>query len=354
MAVTALDRRQVLAYRASGQGLAERRPRRELTAAVATIGMRRTRHTLLSLAARVEDVTGDDLARALDREELVVVYGPRGTKTVVPVDDVAVFTAGVMPADEASLRASVPGAYLRRLDAAGLAVTDALAQVVDALRDALAAGPRSWGETVMAVSRALPEALVPPCRGRCPDPHVEDSLYRLAGVAGTMRFVGDTDDLVSIAEDPDRGEARRELVRRYLRSHGPSTAAAFAEWAGISVADARRSLGDGTVAVEAGDCAGVRFLPPYDPWLLDRDRATLVADAAARRLLWRPAANPGVVLVDAEPVAAWRTKTERGRLTLNLEPLPGAGPVESEALHHEAERVGSVLGVTAVTTKGAA
>jgi hypothetical protein len=339
VAATAFDRRHVLAYRAHGQGLAERRPRGGLLAAVGAIGLRRTRHTLLSLAARVEEVTGDDLARALDREELVVVYGPRGTKTVVPVGDVAVFTAGVLPADEASLRAAVPGAYLRRLDAAGLAVTDALAQVVGALRGALAGGPRSRGETVMAVSRALPEVLVPPCRGRCPDPHVEDSLYRLAGVAGTMRFVGDSDDLVAVAEVTDRDAARCELVRRYLRCHGPSTAAAFAEWAGISVADARQSLGDGTVVVEADDCAGVRFLPAYDPWLLDRDRATLVPDAAARRLLWRPAANPGVVLVDAEPVAAWRTRTVRGRLTLHVEPLPGAGPVADEALHDEAERV---------------
>ncbi|HJV09130.1 MAG TPA: crosslink repair DNA glycosylase YcaQ family protein, partial [Acidimicrobiales bacterium] len=190
----------------------------------------------------------------------------------------------------------------------------------------------------------------------CPDPHVEDSLFRLAGVAGAMRFVGDTDDLVALPGPigPDQ-EARGELVRRYLRCHGPSTAVTFADWAGISAGDTRRSfaaLGDDAVAAGTGlllradvdrardaACAGIRFLPPYDPYLLDRDRATLVPDRTAQRLLWRPAANPGVVLVDGMPVVAWRTKTQAGRRTVDLQPLAGAPAVDLELLHKEASVV---------------
>jgi hypothetical protein len=345
----ALSRAETLAFRAAGHGLDQRRPPGHLAPAAAAIGFRRTKDTALALAARVEGAGDEDLHHALATEELVVVYGARGTRMVVPEADADVFTRGVAPADEASLRAAVPGAFLRRLDAAGLSVTDALSAVVEAVRQVLDGGPRSRGETATAVTRALPEVLTPPCRGRCPDPHVEDSLFRLAGVAGTMRFYGDSDDLVAMPEASasTSDEARRELLRRYLRCHGPSTPATFAAWAGIGVADAARSfaaLGDDAVpAAPATRCAGIRLLPPYDPYLLDRDRATLVPDRAGQRILWRAAANPGVVLVDAEPAAAWRTRTKAGRRTLDLQLLPGGPSVDMDAVQEEAAMV---LGTT--------
>jgi hypothetical protein len=202
------------------------------------------------------------------------------------------------------------------------------------------------------VTRALPGVLSPPCRGRCPYPHVEDTLFRLAGVRGAMRFVGAADDLVAM-DGPvlTDHEVRAELVRRYLRCYGPATPAALAEWAGISVDDARRSLaGAAPVTVTDDVVRGVRFLPAYDPWLLDRDRATLVPDASTRRLLWRASGNPGVVLVDAEPAAAWRTHTKAGRLTLLLEPLPGGRAPDADEVHDEAQFVGSALGAEGTVT----
>jgi hypothetical protein len=200
----------------------------------------------------------------------------------------------------------------------------------------------------MAVTRALPGLLSPPCRGRCPDPHVEDSLFRLAGVRGVMRFVAATDDLGAMGEPAlSDQEARAGLVRRYRRCYGPASPATLAEWAGISVDDARRSLAasdEDPFTVGGDPVLGARFLPPYDPWLLDRDRATLVPDPAARRVLWRAAANPGVVLADSEPAAAWRTHTRGGRLARRVQALAGGPAVDREALVEEAQRVGRALG----------
>lgn len=345
--VTAGPRReQVLAFRAAGQGLGRRRPAGDLAPAVAAIGLRRTRQTAVALAARVEAVRAGDLERALDAEELVVVYGARGAHVVAPAGDVEVFTRGSAPADEASLRAAVPGAFLKALDAAGVAVSDALDTVAGAVGEALSGGRRPRGEVAMAVTRALPGLLSPPCRGRCPDPHVEDSLFRLAGVRGVMRFAGSSDDLVGLgAPVLAAGGARRELVRRYLRCYSPATPATLAGWMGVSVDDARRSLAEAAPVAVTGDAvAGVRFLPPYDPWLLDRDRATLVPDAGARRVLWRAAGSPGVMLVGAEPAAAWRTSTKGGRLTLRVEPLAGGPALDADAVQNEAQRVGAALG----------
>lgn len=349
-----LRRADVLALRAAGHGLGRRRPPGDLAGAAGIIGLRRTKQTAVALAARVEGVEAGDLEGALDREELVVVYGARGTLLVVPAADVEVFSRGAAPADETSLRAAVPGAFLRRLDAAGVTVGDALEAVAGAVRDALCGGPLPRGETAMAVTRALPGLLSPPCRGRCPDPHVEDSLFRLAGVRGVMRFLRGTDDLVATGPPAlSTEDARAELVRRYLRCYGPATPATLAEWMGISVADARRSLaalGDVPDPVSGAVVRGVRFLPPSDPWLLDRDRTTLVPDPAARAVLWRASGSPGLVLVDAEPAAAWRTRTASGRLTLRLQSLPGCPAPEPGPMQDEAQRVGAALGAKGPVT----
>ena len=317
----ALTRRQVLAFRAAAHGLASRRPHAELVMAVRPVGLRRTRHATASLAARVDGVTDEDIPAALDEARLVAFYGPRGTVTIAPPDDVPILAQGTAPAGEASLRAALPGAFVKRLDHFGMAATDALAAVVDAVHTVLADGPRPRGETAKAVTLRLPDALTPPCRGRCPGPHVEDALFRLAGI----RFHRATDALA--APQAAEGPWRSELVRRYLSCYGPSTPKALAAWAGISEADACGSLEalaaetsratiDGRPAgvLLTADCekaaaasvSGERFLPPYDPYLEDRDRATLVPSRETQKLVWRASGNAGVVLVDGEVVALWR------------------------------------------------
>lgn len=355
-----LDRRRVLAFRAIGHGLAHRRPRSEVVDAVAVIGLRRTKNAGLSLAARVASAAADlarGLADALADGRLVAFYGPRGTVTMGPSEDLGVFTVGAAPTDEASVRAGLPGAFVKQLDAAGVSAWGSLQAVIDAVRTVLADGPMPRGEVAQAVTRALPRSLTPPCRGRCPDPHVEDSLFRLAGVCGAMRFDGE-DMLVGVEPgacgSPDA--CRAELVRRYLRAHGPSKPAALAAWAGVSVADARASLdampGDVVpVRVDGRDAGvllradaegaatahveGVRFLPPFDPFLLDRDRALLVPARGAQKVVWRASGNPGVVLVDAEPVATWRTRKRE----LVIEPLDPGRPLDPARLEDEASRI---------------
>ncbi|HWI64183.1 MAG TPA: crosslink repair DNA glycosylase YcaQ family protein, partial [Symbiobacteriaceae bacterium] len=77
---------------------------------------------------------------------------------------------------------------------------------------------------------------------------------------------------------------------------------------------------------------GVRFLPPHDPYLQMRDRATLVADRAVQRRLWRAAGSPGAVLADGELVATWRAEKHGKRLCLTVESFAASLPdLEAEA-----------------------
>jgi hypothetical protein len=161
-------------------------------------------------------------------------------------------------------------------------------------------------------------------------------------------------------------EARAELVRRYLRCHGPSTPAQFAAWCGIGRADARRSLSaesagtleigkgaylladDVDVLASAADGVSladpsVRLVPPRDPWLFDRDRSTLVPDDALRRRVWT--ANPvdGLVLVDGEGVASWRAKKQAGGvMRIVVESSHALDPAVVDVVREEAEAIAAL------------
>jgi len=124
-------------------------------------------------------------------------------------------------------------------------------------------------------------------------------------------------------------DAGRELLRRFLRCYGPATPGDFADCTRIGAADARQrftELADdlqevswdgqtGSVLREDIDelrgarrPSGVRLLPPSDPYLLARDRATLIPDPSKRKVVWPSLGAPGTVVVDGEIVATWRSQ----------------------------------------------
>jgi hypothetical protein len=137
----------------------------------------------------------------------------------------------------------------------------------------------------------------------------------------------------------DREGAQAELVRRYLRCFGPSTARHFAGWAGISPDQAGRAwrwvenelaevqFDRHTAFLLEADLErfqsppapeGVRFLPPHDPYLQLRDRATLIPEKALQRRIWRAAGSPGAVLVEGKLAATWRSQKQCNPLTVRL------------------------------------
>jgi hypothetical protein len=184
------------------------------------------------------------------------------------------------------------------------------------------------------------------CRGRCGVAHIEQGLFDLVGETGVWRIERDGSHHVYVAMEIDttREPARAELVRRYLRCHGPSTPAQFAEWCGISTGDATSSLNAATVAVEPARVEGVRLLPPRDPYLLGRDRETLVPDRDARKRVWRATPTDGVMLVDGDPVATWRARKKGRTLVFEVEPFAPVGRDARRALDDEAAAVAALRG----------
>ena len=276
------------------------------------------RAAVLSIHARVagtEPSTWED-------PSLVQVWGPRFSAYVIAARDRAVFTLGRLPAG---------GKGLRRAE-------DTAARL-----HAFLDGRRMrYDEAGLGVG-------------------VHPNRLRYAAPTGTVliRWEGARLPVIWTVPRPEvnPGEARLELARRYLHVFGPTTAPAFAKWAGIGAAEGRGALdslaaelmavrtpvGDGWIlasderSFRAGPspAAPARLLPSGDPYFLLHgvDRELLVPDENMRGKLWTSRVWPGAVLVGGEVVGTWR----RASAVVAVQTWRRLSVAERQAVEAEAE-----------------
>jgi hypothetical protein len=377
VAVTTTGRGQVLAFRFRRQHLARRLPGARMVDAATACGLRNSPpgSAQVALLARVNGVSEHRVSAALTDRSLVEIHGPLMVPALVR-PDVAVFTVGGAGNDDASLREKFGKAAAAALAAADITPTEALARVVEAADAELAGGVRSTSELSAAMTARLPEMSYR-CE-RCHSRHIYEELFRLPGAVGTyclmprsgrgVTYVRTDEWLgrkVPAFGTPEAEDAGRELLRRFLRCYGPATPGDFAGWVRIGTADARRRFTeladdmqevswDGrTGSVLRADVdelvgprppSGVRLLPPGDPYLLARDRATLVPDPSTRRVVWPAVGAPGTLVVDGEIVATWRSQKKGTVLRIQISyfdrPVTSAAPL----IEHEAQLLANLRG----------
>jgi len=172
-------------------------------------------------------------------------------------------------------------------------------------------------------------------------------LLSLSASRGTILLTGEEFALTGdrFGPPPDRDAALAELARRYLRGHGPATAADLAAWSGLGLRAARAGLsaigGEIVADGELVDLAGrgpaapspARLLPAFDPYLLGwKDRSFAVGAALARRV------HPGGGMIratavdDGLVVGTWTMPG--GRVVLEPAGLGSAFAVEVRAVEH--------------------
>jgi hypothetical protein len=198
---------------------------------------------------------------------------------------------------------------------------------------------------------------MPWCRG-CKSHHVAPMLWRYATVKAGVRL--DPERRYRRGK-PGRTPAAREAVRRFLGFYGPAGPGDFADWAGISRPQAQRlwdEVADGLVEVDDGwlqpddldaldsppAAAGVRLLPPGDPYLQKPNRPMLAPDPELRKRLFRPVGSPGAVLRDGRLAGLWRPKATGRKLEITVEKL---GRLRRADLEEEAGRVAALRGAEA-------
>ena len=279
------------------------------------------RAALLSIHARVEGATH----AAWDDPSLVQVWGPRYQVYVVAAPDLAALhaTRGCpTPARPAPSPRSWPTASQRCSPASGCATA-------------------TPGTALGGTGNSLRYATL---TGRL--------AIRWEGARAPARLDRPA------ADDQQCRRRARELARRYLHIYGPSTAAAFAKWAGIGAQGSRRRrstssdradadatpLGDAHLLAADEDAireppapaAPARLLPSGDSYWLHttaHERALLVPDEKQRDELWTPRVWPGALLVDGEIVGTWR----RAKRVLTIETWKKLSAAARDAVVAEAD-----------------
>jgi hypothetical protein len=310
-----LDRATAIAHRLRANNLHRRLPRARIAeSAAGAIQDTAPRSALVSLHARIDALQPDDW----EHPALVQLWSPRTAVHVVPAEDIPVFTLGRLPRDPDAQRA--------------------VRAAAERVSRVLASGKRRKTD----VGRALGES--PAHRDLFDATPTGRFLIRWDARDTTLREVPPPE------ADPEA--MRLELLRRHLRSCGPTTLAAFTWWAGLSPPDAAatwRALepemtpvtieGHEAWLLEPPDSRqahfeGVRFLPMEEMKLFGLDRAGFFVGPSAS--IPRPGFDtyhPGAVLLRGDIVASWgrRGGKVEVRLLRELDPTSTAA-VEAEAL----------------------
>jgi hypothetical protein len=320
--------------------------------------------------------------------DLPLVYAARAATHVHRAADLPLLVAALRLDDNDAPSVTSFGPFGKELAGQGVALPDAVDQVAEAMRRVTADGKatdgkapdgraRTKGELSGAVTPLVDRRFAPWCEG-CGVHHVHDGLWRYATLQAGLRLVHDpspsgfrlvrTRTGTAGAEvRADRDESRRTLTGRFLRLFGPATPDHVGSWLGLSRAAAHRwwrlveeelvpvSVDGAARWIRAEDldllCDAPRprktlLLPPYDPITELADRDLLIPDKAVRRQVWRPTANPGVVLVRGELAGTWRQRTRRDRLelTVTMNGTHRRPPIEADAA-----ALATALGLAGVT-----
>lgn len=374
------QREQILAFRLATHHLTSRLDASALVDAAASCGIQETPtgSAALAFAARVEDVTPESLQLAsAEQRALVTLWSVRGAPYVVPTAAFDAFSVGALPLDGPSFRRAL-GGWATALAEAGLDPFETLDQLVAAAWEALDGRRLNVNDLRDELFASVP-GLAGVSRPAGAHADMPEPLFRAIGARGVACIVAGRGTDAELARtdhwlgghraEPDRAAARAELARRFLHGYGPATPQQFADWTQRSPRDAKDALAaiadelvevavdgrpawllrrDEEVFASPPQPRGARLLPPQDPFLQQRDRATLLSDEAARRQLWRPVRGPGGVLVDGEVVGTWRSRTARSRVEVTVEPF-GVLPRQARgALEAEAERLAAARGAAGV------
>ena len=380
----------VIAFRLQAHHLSERLGENGLLDAAGQCGIQNSPpgSALLALHARVRNVSQEQVGDAVAGEKsLLQTWCMRGSPYYFPTADAPVFTTGVLPPSEEATRHFIPGVEqaVGRLGMS-LAETIELAAVAtgDVLTGRQLAINELGAEIAARVAAKLPkrqrniwEEEGPYARGQRLGEGVVHFCLRILSLQRVVCFApraGSKSPFVLVDEwlgpptpGPSPEVARAELLRRYLRSYGPSTRGGFAAWVGMQPGDTGPwwSLiedeltpvgfrGTSWILTEDLDALrsapipeGVRLLPPHDPYTQIRDRETIV-DKKYQREVWKSVGDPGTVLADGKIVGIWRPGKSGRKLTITVKAFGSLPDRAKESLKNEAEQVAPLRGASTV------
>ena len=328
----------------------------------------------ISLWARTRGLSVDDVEKALWQDRtLVKSWCIRGALHLIPSRDFAVFVRG---SERRNARAT---AWLTR---AKIPI-DAVNRLVEAVRDGLDR-PLTRGEIAERITASLGIKTVEQSHRGWGGASTATG-FRIAGKMLSLDGIIFLSCLRGLAcFGPARGaqatfvrpekwlpewtdlpaeKAELELLRRYLRAHGPATVRDFALWTYMTAADSREiwaRLEPELAPIDVGGRIGsvlredlpalrrakfegpvVRLLPSFDAFLLGvKDKSHLV-DPGHYKRVYRPQGwlSP-VVLVDGRVGGVWSHERKGARLSVRVTPFGRMSPTVRSRIRQEVDDLG--------------
>ena len=302
------------------------------------------RPPFIGLWSRVAGFERKQLARLLEKREVVRATLLRGTLHLLTARDFVAFRAIFTPMLERSI------ATVLRERAKGLDVRQLAAQATGLLED----GPRTFEEVREKLVRLNPKGDV-----RAMGYAVRCALQLVqVPIDAPWSFPADSQFALAsawlgkpTATDPDP----RPLVLRYLAAFGPASVADMQAWSGLKDLEAwfedsrpklkafldprGRELFDLPKAPrpDVGTPAPVRFLPDYDNLVLGHaDRSRVIAEEHRSHIATKNLQILPTFLVDGFVAGTWKLDRAKASATLTMKPFEPLAKQAREALTAEA------------------
>ena len=311
----------------------------------------------LQLAARVDGIAQQDVRDALWQDRtLAKAWTLRGTLHLHPADELPLWFATRAVRDHLPPWPDPSGVLHPAVTA------EEVAELRAAVWDAAGAEPMLREELADAVVRRV---------GKAHEGRLRSGFSFFTGdlcqgpPRGNKITLVRPDRWLGTWKPVERGDALRDVLRRFLWAYGPARPADFRSWFGSDVPfeDVEEVDVEGRTAfVLAGDTEfpqpekSVRLLPEYDVYVMGfRERDQLVPSlvreqvAAHGRGRYEGPAGVRFVLDDGVAAGLWERKKTAKRLELSVAP---ARRVNRAAVRREGERYAEFLGTQVELTLG--
>jgi hypothetical protein len=325
----------------------------------------------LALSARVAGVTRESVREALwVKKTLVRAWTVRGTIHVIPSEDFWLWMSalGAEPYWETN----------EWLEREKLTAKEAIA-IFDAVIDSIGENGSTRAEIVEAVTGRLGTRYRPKIASMWGDmlgPAMYMGKMCFGPTVGPNVTFVRADRWIGMGRRVAPDEAWHELVRRFLRTYGPTTLDGVARWFGkkpAAMLPLLRALeGEATAVTIEGRKAwmlsrdsgvgrrrvpSVRLLPQYDCYVIgSHPRETIIDEGARTRIRsykrgqWEGAVGVPVLLLDGIVRGIWERRDRGKRVEVTVHPAAKLTRAEARGVQAEVARIGRFFGREATLT----
>ncbi|MGF6925790.1 hypothetical protein QFZ48_001290 [Chitinophaga sp. W2I13] len=153
------------------------------------------------------------------------------------------------------------------------------------------------------------------------------------------------------------------LAKRYFISHGPATLPDFAQWAGLSLTDAKTGLEGAQSALKPLDVSGTAYwmapgkkqtthdtallLPAFDEYFIGyKDRSTLIDMQFAKKVMTINGIFNPIMVQNGQIIGTWKRSFKKDSVTIMTDPFKPLKKATFKTFEPAAQQYADFLGLT--------